>query len=128
MKQINTSTLLQVIALLFLLIIGYMTFKSNDNWRVMKTELEKVNKELKIAEDTLAKTKQFLQKSQLAFKQLKAQKDLVTHQRDSILLNFKKKNAKDWRALQRIKDSIAITNNKLLEDRIKVGALFGLNK
>lgn len=127
MKTINLSTILQTVAILFLIIIGYMTFKGNDNWKIIKTELEKVNNELKISKDTLSKTKKLLKNVQLKFKQMKAQKDLITHQRDSLLLNFKRKNAKDWNELQKIKDSIKVTNNQLLEDRIKVGALFGLN-
>ena len=127
MKTINTSIILQTVALLFLLIIGYMTFKGNDNWKIIKTELGKVNNELEISKDTLSKTKKLLKNVQLEFKQMKAQKELIAHQRDSLLLNFKRRNAKDWNELQKIKDSIKVTNNQLIEDRIKVDALFGLN-
>lgn len=128
MKSINISTLLQVVALIFLIIIGYMTFNSSENWKVITSELEKANKELKISKDTLAITKDLLQKSNIEFKQMKAQKDLLIHQRDSILFAFKKKNAKDWNELQNIKDSIQQTNTQLTKDRVLLEGLFGLNQ
>ncbi|WP_299897967.1 hypothetical protein [uncultured Aquimarina sp.] len=128
MKSINISTVLQIVALIFLIIIGYMTFNSSENWKVITSELEKANKELKISKDTLAITKNLLKNSRIEFKQMKAQKDLLIHQRDSILFAFKKKNAKDWNELQNIKDSIQQTNNQLTKDRVLLEGLFGLNQ
>lgn len=128
MKSINISTVLQIVALIFLIIIGYMTFNSSENWKVITSELEKANKELKISKDTLAITKDLLKNSRIEFKQIKAQKDLLIHQRDSILFAFKKKNAKDWNELQNIKDSIQQTNNQLTKDRVLLEGLFGLNQ
>ncbi|GAA0712439.1 hypothetical protein GCM10009430_02850 [Aquimarina litoralis] len=128
MKSINISTVLQIVALIFLIIIGYMTFNSSENWKVITSELEKANKELKISKDTLAITKDLLKNSRIEFKQMKAQKDLLIHQRDSILFAFKKKNAKDWNELQNIKDSIQQTNNQLTKDRVLLEGLFGLNQ
>ncbi|MGY3792051.1 hypothetical protein [Aquimarina sp. 433] len=128
MKSINISTVLQIVALIFLIIIGYMTFNSSENWKVLTTELEKANKELEISKDTLAITKNLLKNSRIEFKQMKAQKDLLIHQRDSILFAFKKKNAKDWNELQNIKDSIQQTNTQLTKDRVLLEGLFGLNQ
>lgn len=128
MKSINISTVLQIVALIFLIIIGYMTFNSSENWKVITSELEKANKELKISKDTLAITKNLLKNSRIEFKQMKAQKDLLIHQRDSILFAFKKKNAKDWNELQNIKDSIQQTNTQLTKDRVLLEGLFGLNQ
>ena len=128
MKGIQINTVLQVVALLFLIIIGYMTFNSSENWKVITSELEKANKELKISKDTLAITKELLKNSRIEFKQMKAQKDLIIHKRDSLLLAFKRKNAKDWNELQVIKDSIQFTNDQLAKDRVLLQGLFGLNQ
>lgn len=128
MKNISVNTILQIVAIIFLVIIGYMTFNSSGNWKLMKSELKKVEKEIQRSKDTLSATKKLLTKSQLEFKQLKVQKDLIIHQRDSLLLAFKRKNAKDWDELQIIKDSIKSTNDQLSEDRLLLKNLFGLNK
>lgn len=128
MKNIKSSVVLQIMALIFLIIIGYMTFNSSENWKIITSELEKVNEELEISKDTLTITKNLLENSRLEFKQMKVQKDLIIHQRDSILFAFKRKNAKDWSELQNIKDSIELTNNQLTKDRVVLDGLFGLNK
>ncbi|MHA7056509.1 hypothetical protein ACWGOQ_0004775 [Aquimarina sp. M1] len=127
MKNINMSTVLQIVALAFLIIIGYMTFTTSENWKIITSELEKVNKELEISKDTLAITKKRLESTRLEFIQMKAQKDLIIHKRDSLLFAFKRKNAKDWDELQNIKDSIEVTNNELAKDRLLLDDLFGLN-
>ncbi|WP_378179119.1 hypothetical protein [Aquimarina sp. SS2-1] len=128
MNTLNISTILQIVAVIFLIIIGYMTFNSSENWKVVTSELEKANKELRVSKDTLAVTKGLLENSRKAFKQMKVQKDLLIHQRDSLLFAFKRKNAKDWNELQNIKDSIQVNNNQLAKDRILLEGLFGGNQ
>ena len=125
MKNISIGTLLQIVSLLFLIIIGYMTFTTSENWSIVSTGLEEAKQELKISKDTLAITRDLLQNSRLEFKQMKAQKNLIIHQRDSLLFAFKRKNAKDWNELQEIKDSIQATNDQLIKDRILLDDLFG---
>ncbi|MFD2563150.1 hypothetical protein [Aquimarina rubra] len=128
MKTINISTILQIVAVIFLIIIGYMTFNSSENWKVVTSELEKANQELRVSKDTLAVTKGLLENSRIEFKKMKAQKDLLIHQRDSLLFAFKRKNAKDWDELQNIKDSIQVNNNQLAKDRVLLEGLFGGNQ
>ncbi|MBQ4818844.1 hypothetical protein [Aquimarina sp. MMG016] len=128
MKNINLSTILQIVALLFLVIIGYLTFNSSSNWKIIKSELDNAREELKTSKETLITTKSDLENSKKEFQKMKAQKDLIIHKRDSLIFDFKRKNAKDWEELQRIKDSIKFTNDKLAKDRAIIDGLLGLNK
>ena len=127
MKNVNINMVLQIVALLFLLLIGYMIFSASGNWKIVASELEKANKELKMSKDTLVVTKKRLENQRLEFIQMKAQKELIIHKRDSLLFAFKKKNARDWDELQNIKDSIEVTNNQIAKDRLLLNDLFGLN-
>lgn len=89
MKSINTNTILQIVALLFLIIIGYMTFSSGSNWKIIKSELDNARNELKTSQETLVNTKSELESSKKEFEKMKAQKDLIIHKRDSLILDFK---------------------------------------
>lgn len=126
MKSTNISTILQVVALIFLIIIGYMTFNSESNWKIIKSELDKARDELKVSRDTLAVTKSNLQNSIQELKKMNLQKDIIIRQRDSLLFDFKRKNAKDWNELEAIKDSIFKNNKKLTEEKALLDRLFGL--
>ncbi|WP_010520577.1 hypothetical protein [Aquimarina agarivorans] len=128
MKNIQISTILQIVSLIFLAIIGYLVFNSSSNWKVVKSELKNAKEELKVSKDMLTSTKVALEKSKKDFKKLKAQKDLIIHRRDSLILSFKRKNAKDWNELQHIKDSIKITNYKLAKDQAILNSIFGLDQ
>lgn len=128
MKNIPIQTILQSIALLFLVIIGYFMFTSSSNWQIVTSELEKVKKELELSTDSITATKVQLEKTKQEFQQMKVQKDLLIHTRDSLIFSFKRNNAKDWEDLQKIKDSIALTNEKLDKDRLLLEGLFGLNQ
>ena len=128
MKTIQLSTVLQILTLLFLIMMSYITFSNHDSWKVITDELKKANKELKVSKDSLLITHGILKNSRIAFKQMKAQKDLLIHQRDSLLFAFKRKNAKDWNELQNIKDSIKQTNQQLTKDRLLVNGLFGIHQ
>ncbi len=127
MKNINTNTILQIVALLFLVIIGYMTFSSGSKWEIIEKDLNAAKKELTLSKETLKTTKAELETSKVEFKKMKLHKDLLIHKRDSLIFDFKKKNAKDWEELQRIKDSIKLTNDKLAEDKALINSLFGIN-
>ncbi len=126
MKSTNISTILQIVALIFLIIIGYMTFNSGSNWKIIKSELDKARDELKVSRDTLAVTKSNLQNSIQELKKMNLQKDIIIRQRDSLLFDFKRKNAKDWNELEAIKDSILKNNKKLTEEKAVLDKLFGL--
>ncbi len=126
MKNINTNTILQIVALLFLVIIGYMTFSSGSKWEIIEKDLNDAKQELKSSEATLKATKVELETSKEEFKKMRLQKDLLIHQRDSLIFDFKKKNAKDWEELQRIKDSIKLNNDKLAEEKALIKSLFGI--
>lgn len=126
MKSISTNTILQIVALLFLIIIGYMTFNSGSNWKIIQSELDKARKELKTSRDTLAITKSNLQNSIKEFEKMKLQKDIISRQRDSLLFDFKRKNAKDWNELEAIKDTILKNNEKLIEEKALLDRLFGI--
>lgn len=126
MKSTNVSTILQIVALIFLIIIGYMTFNSGSNWKIIKSELDKARDELKVSRDTLAVTKSNLQSSIQELKKMNLQKDIIIRQRDSLLFDFKRKNAKDWNELEAIKDSILKNNKKLTEEKAVLDKLFGL--
>ncbi|NHN24085.1 hypothetical protein FIA58_000215 [Flavobacterium jejuense] len=128
MKNIPIQTILQSIALLFLVIIGYFMFTASSNWQVVTTELEKAKEELKFATDSILATKVQLEKTKQEFQQMKVQKDFLIHTRDSLILSFKRNNAKDWEDLQKIKDSIVLTNEKLDKDRLLLDGLFGLHQ
>ena len=126
MKSISTNTILQIVALLFLIIIGYMTFNSGSNWKIIQSELDNARKELKTSRDTLAITKSNLQNSIKEFEKMKLQKDIISRQRDSLLFDFKRKNAKDWNELEAIKDTILKNNEKLIEEKALLDRLFGI--
>ncbi len=128
MKNINANTILQIVALLFLIVIGYMIFNSGSNWKIIKSELDNARQELKVSRDTLTVTKSNLQNSVKALKKLQLQKDIVTRQRDSLLFDFKKKNARDWNELEAIKDTISKNNKKLTEHKVLLDKLFGIEK
>ena len=127
MKSINTNTILQIVALFFLVIIGYMTFSSGSNWKIIKSELDRAREELDTSKKIVTTTKAELESSKKEFEKMKAQKDLIIHKRDSLILDFKRKNAKDWEELQRIKDSITLVNDQLAKDRAIVDGLLGLD-
>ncbi|MAQ75337.1 MAG: hypothetical protein CL613_03260 [Aquimarina sp.] len=127
MKKLNISTILQLIALVFLLVIGYMTFNSSSNWKIIKSELDQAKKELQASRDTLSATKANLQKSLTELKKIQLQKGIITRQRDSLLFDFKKQNAKDWEELTALKDSIAKNNDKLNEDKVLLDRLFEID-
>jgi len=38
--NLNTNTILQIVALLFLVILGYMAFRSESKWGVIKEEIK----------------------------------------------------------------------------------------
>ncbi|GAA4276790.1 hypothetical protein [Aquimarina mytili] len=126
MKNVNTNTILQIVALLFLLIIGYMTFSSGSNWKIIKSELERVRKELEISKDTLAATKTKLKNSLKEINKLKLQKDLVTHKRDSLLVDFGQKNAIDWKQKMELQDSLKVIQDKITVETKLLDSLFGL--
>ncbi len=124
MKSINTNTILQIVALLFLVIIGYMSFSSGSNWKVIKTELERAQEELKTSKENLIETKASLQNSKKELERLNLQKDIFKRERDSILLEFERKNAADWNSLETIKENITENNKKLIADREILDSLF----
>ncbi len=126
MKNTAINTLLQIVTLLLVVIIGYVTFKSNANWDIISTELTKAKDNLTIAKRTITQTKSELDSARKEFERMKAQKELIIHKRDSLILSFKRKNAKNWIDLQRIKDSIQRTNDRLAEDRSILEGLLGL--
>lgn len=128
MKNNNISIILQIVALIFLIIIGYLTFNSSGNWKIITTELKKAQEELKISKETINNTQTQLENAKKEFEQMRAQKNLIIHKRDSLILTFKRKNAKDWSDLVRIKDSIKLTNNLLTKDRLILDGLFGVDK
>ncbi|MBP2833239.1 hypothetical protein J8281_13680 [Aquimarina sp. U1-2] len=128
MKNLNINTILQIIALLFLIIIGYMSFSSGSKWEIIQQQLNTAQQELKTSKETLQTTKIALENSREEFKKMRLQKDLMIHKRDSLIFDFKKKNAKDWEELQRIKDSIKFTNDKLAEDKALINSLFGIKE
>ncbi|GAA3522838.1 hypothetical protein GCM10022393_41890 [Aquimarina addita] len=128
MKNIHIGLILQVVVLIFLIGIGYLIFNSSSNWEIISSELDKAKKELKISQEVIANTKSQLENTKKEFEQMKTQKDLIIHKRDSLIFSFKRKNAKDWKELQRIKDSIELTNNRLAKNRAVLDGLFGLNQ
>ncbi len=126
MKSSNINTILQIVAILFLVIIGYMSFSSGSNWKIIKSELERAREELETSKDTLAVTKANLKTSIKEISKLKLQKDLITHKRDSIVLEFERKNAKDWEDLTSIKNSIEETNIRIKMEQKLLDSLFGI--
>ncbi|GAA4273784.1 hypothetical protein U6A24_02395 [Aquimarina gracilis] len=128
MKNINTNTILQIVALLFLVIIGYMSFSSGSNWKVVQQQINETKEKLNESEETLKNTQAELKKSKEEFEKMKIRKDILIHERDSLILDFRRKNAKDWDELQRIKDSIRLNKKQLIEDRLIAGKALGVNK
>jgi len=128
MKNTNISIILQILALLFLIIIGYVIFHFSTNWKIISSELNKTRKELSTSKEVITATKSRLENSRKEFEQMKIQKDLIIHKRDSLILSFQRKNAKDWTELQHIKDSIKLNNNRLVKDRALLNGFFGLEK
>ena len=127
MKSNNINTLLQIVAIIILLIVGYLVFQSSSNWKVIEIELNNARQELKTSKDNVLNAKTELDNFKKEFEQMKAKKDFIIHKRDSLILDFKRKNARDWNELQRIKDSIKAVNDKLARDRAILDGLFGVN-
>ncbi|AUC16317.1 hypothetical protein BTO06_14680 [Tenacibaculum sp. SZ-18] len=127
MKSNNINTLLQIVAIIILLIIGYLVFKSSSNWKIIEIELDNVRNELKVSKNNMLNAKTELENFKIEFEQMKAKKDFIIHKRDSLIFHFKRKNAKDWQELESIKDSIRVINDKLVQDRLILDGLFGIN-
>jgi len=123
--NLNTNTILQIVALLFLVILGYMAFRSESKWGVIKEEIKDAVHEVKASQDTLALAKAKIAQYQKDFELMKLQKDVLIHKRDSIILGFKKKTTRDARQLKVIKDSIEVTNKLLQEEEDLLQKLFG---
>jgi len=126
-KKININTVLQIVALIILIVVGYLTFKSSANWKLFKFELENARKELRTSIDTLTVTKQKLANSLKTIDQLQIEKDLIRLKRDSIIMDLKRKNAKDWEELTELKDSISKINDKISEDLALLRRVYGLD-
>lgn len=126
MKNNNISIILQIIALVFLLVIGYLTFNTSSNWKVITTELNKAQEELKKSKETIESVQLQLTNAKKEFERMRVKKNLIIHQRDSLIFSFKRKNAKDWNELLGIRDSIELTNDKLAKDRLILNGLFGI--
>jgi len=126
MNKPNLNTILQIIALVFLLIIGYLTLRSSSNWKIVKSELQQAKENVKQSQDSLVATISRLEISKKEFETMKAQKDLIIHQRDSLILDYKRRNTRDLRSLQAIKDSIKRLNTQLTKDREIVNRLLGI--
>ncbi len=126
MKSVNINTILQIVALLFLLIIGYMTFRSGSKWESIQKDLDDARRELKTSRDTLTITQSRLKKSMVEIERMNLQKDIFKRERDSILLSFKKETAADWDALVAIKDSIKENQEKLIAERVLLDSLFSI--
>ncbi len=114
MKNINTNTILQIVALLFLVIIGYMTFSSGSKWDIIEAQLKEAKEQLTESKKTLTTTIANLETSKSELQKIQLQKDIFKRQRDSLLLDFERKNAVDWNSLEAIKDSITINNEELI--------------
>lgn len=89
-------------------------------------ELKKTKQELSTIKGTIVRAKETLNLVKMEIKQITARKNFIIHQRDSLLLDFKKQNTKDWTELQKIKDSIIAVQEKLNKDRLILNALFGI--
>ncbi len=103
-----------------------MIFDSGSQWKFIKSELEKTRQQLELSKDTLAKTKANLKLSMEDLNKMNLQKNIIKGERDSLLLHFKRKNAKDWESLQGIKDSISDITIELNTNRSLLDSLFGL--
>ena len=127
MKNISTSLILQIVALIFLIIIGYMMFNSGSKWDIISNELERARKELDSSKKVLKNTQSQLTESLHEIERMNLQKDIFKRERDSLLFDFKKNTAEDWDELTAIKDSIKKNHDKLVSERILLDSLFGRN-
>ncbi|WP_025741230.1 hypothetical protein [Aquimarina pacifica] len=128
MKSTNINTILQIVGLVFLIIIGYMTFSSGSKWESIQKDLDNVRNELKTSRDTLKITQTRLKSSLEEIEKMNLQKDIFKRERDSIILDFKKETAADWDALVAIKDSIKENQEKLIAERVLLDSLFNIKK
>ncbi|MDO6605322.1 hypothetical protein [Arenibacter palladensis] len=128
MKNNNIQIVLQIIALVFLFILFYTTFTFNSNWKVIEDELKNARMELNISKDTILKIRKSIKTTSFELEKLKLQKSLVTQQRDSFLLEFKKQNSVDWDHRIAFKDSLDAVNKRIKEDEILLKKLFGQSK
>ena len=128
MKNNNIQIVLQIIALVFLFILFYTTFTFNSNWKVIEDELKNARMELNISKDTILKIRKSIKTTSFELEKLKLQKSLVTQQRDSFLLEFKKQNSIDWDHRIAFKDSLDAVNKRIKEDEILLKKLFGQSK
>jgi len=127
MNKLNTNTILQIVALLFLVILGYMAFRSESKWGILKQEIKDTVREIEASQDTLKVAKAKLAQYQKDFEIMKLQKDVLIHKRDSVILEFRKKNTRDTKKLKGIKDSIKSTNALLAKEEALLKKVFGKN-
>ena len=102
-----------VSALIILVVAIGIGILSDTGTRQLKKRLETTSAELRAARDTILSVKEKLGTLQQELTSLKSGADILSLQRDSLLLNFRRRNAVDWNQAVQIEQEQKILNEKL---------------
>jgi len=110
----ETRNLLIQIALLILgAIILFKVFQMDANQKIIKNNIEKSIGEIQDAEENVEAAQEKIANLEKAIERFKVERDLLETQKDSIVLHYRRKQAKDWEELQEIKVDIQENIDKI---------------
>jgi hypothetical protein len=110
----NINTLLLFIKVVILLMICWFIFLPRHETRNLKKQLEETADELRAARDTIGSVKKNLKLLQDELDDFKLRSEMLSSQRDSLLLVFRRRNAASWEEAMRIEQQQKILKEKLL--------------
>lgn len=110
----ETRNLLIQIALLILGgFILFKVFQVDANQKIIKNNIQKSISEIQDAEKNLEAAQEEIAGLEKEIAIFKIERDLLETQKDSIVLSYRKKQARDWEELQEIKEGIKENIDKL---------------
>ena len=104
MKDI--SKILRLIIGLVILILIYFVFNTSNRTREAIKSINKVNTELKMVQDSLKKAQNMIQITLQKVEKTENELKFLRAERELIVLEEKKKTAKNWKELQQYKDEM----------------------
>lgn len=124
MNNTHLSLVLQGIAIFFLILLAYLNLNSQFEWKSVGKELQMIRTTIRVTTDSLLASKNKLKKRTTALKKIQIQKDILRSERDSILFDFKRKNAKDWKELSEINDTLSKIHTRIQADMLLLDKIF----
>lgn len=114
----NKANLPILIVIAILVIVTLVkVFQVDTHFKFAKKELEKTEEALNNAQKSNEKAQQEIQLLQKKLTAFKTELELISAERDSLVLEQQRKTAKNWDELQKIKEEQDAVNHKLKELR-----------